>query len=129
MSFPVTSLYAALLALLVVFLALRVVAVRRHAKVGLGIGSGGGLEQRVRVHGNAVENIPIALILLLLLELGGLGALWLHLLGASLLTARLLHAWGLSTRRGTSFGRFTGTLGTWLVIIAMAMTLLMRGIL
>jgi uncharacterized protein len=126
MMLPVTSLYAGLLALLIVFLALRVVAVRWHAKVGLGIGEGGGLEQRVRVHANAIENIPIALMLLLLLELGGLGGPWLHAFGVTLLVARILHAWGLSRRRGTSFGRFAGTLATWLTIIVMAVTLLVR---
>ncbi|HRQ64719.1 MAG TPA: MAPEG family protein [Xanthomonadaceae bacterium] len=128
MSFPVTSLYAGLLALLIVFLALRVVVVRRHVKVGLGVGEGGGLEQRVRVHANAIENIPIALILLLLLELGGLGSPWLHAFGATLVVARILHAWGLSQHRGVSFGRFVGTLATWLAIIAMAGILLVRGV-
>jgi uncharacterized membrane protein YecN with MAPEG domain len=129
MPLPVTALYAALLAILVVVLALRVVAVRRHARVGLGTGEvGGGLEQRVRVHANAVENIPIALILLALLELGGLGSPWLHGLGATLLVARVLHAWGLSRHRGTSFGRFAGTLLTWIAILGMAILLLVRSL-
>lgn len=126
MSLPVTSIYAALLALLVIFLAMRVVGVRFHAKVGLGTGQGGGLEQRVRVHGNAIENVPIALILLMLLEVGGLGAGWLHGIGATLLVSRILHAWGLSRSRGTSFGRFAGTLGTWLLVAGMAVLLLVR---
>jgi uncharacterized protein len=128
MSVAVTSIYAALTAVLVIVLALRVVAVRRHAKVGLGVGDGGGLEQRVRAHGNAIENIPIALILLLLLELGGLAVVWLHAFGATLLISRVLHAWGLSQSRGTSFGRFAGTLVTWLVILAMAAVLLVRAL-
>ena len=38
-----------------------------------------------------------------------------------LLLGRLLHAFGLSRSGGYSFGRFTGTVLTWLVFLAMAL--------
>lgn len=47
-----------------------------------------------------------------------------HLAGATLIVGRLLHAWGLSHTSGTSFGRFTGTVLTWLVLLVGALGLL-----
>lgn len=122
----ITSIYAALAALLVILLALLVVAQRRRSAVALGDGGDRLLQQRMRVHANAVENLPLALLLLLLLELGGADPRLLHGLGGALIVARVLHAWGLSRRPGTSFGRFYGTLATWLLMIAMAVLLLWR---
>ena len=122
----ITSIYAAVGALLVIALALRVVLRRRRLSVGLGDGGDSNLQQCIRVHANAIENLPLALLLLLLLELRGLPAMWLHGLGAGLIVTRLLHAWGFSRRKGVSFGRFAGTLGNWLLVIAMAAMLLVH---
>lgn len=122
----ITSIYAALGALLVVALALRVVLRRRKLAVGLGDGGDRDLEQCIRVHANAIENLPLALLLLLLLELRGIPAPWLHGLGGALMAARVLHAWGFSRRKGVSLGRFLGTLTTWLVVITMAAMLLVH---
>ena len=122
----ITAFYAALHALLLLALAARIVRYRLTARIGLGVAGDRALEQRMRVHGNAVEYVPIALILLLLLELSALPVLWLHVFGGGLLLARVLHAIGLSRHSGMSFGRFQGTLWTWAAIIAMSFTLLAR---
>ena len=122
----VTSIYAALATLLVITLALLVVDQRRRSRIGLGDGGDRQLQQRMRVHANAVENLPLALLLLLLLELGGTAPALLHGFGGALIGARVLHAWGFLRRSGTSFGRFVGTLATWLLMIAMASLLLWR---
>ena len=122
----VTSIYAALATLLVILLALLVVDQRRRSRIGLGDGGDRHLQQRMRVHANAIENLPLALLLLLLLELTGSAPALLHGLGAALLVARVLHAWGFLHTSGTSFGRFVGTLATWLLMIAMAVLLLVR---
>lgn len=108
----IAGLYAALAALLVVFLGYRVAAVRLARRIALGAGNDRTLEQRMRVHGNAVEYLPLALLQLALLELTGHAGWIVHLCGAVLIVSRLLHAWGLSRHYGTSFGRFTGILGT-----------------
>jgi hypothetical protein len=116
----ITLLYAGLCTLLVMFLALRVVQWRLRHRIGIGDGGNDELHRRVRVHANAVENLPLALILLAGLELNGLPDPIVHGLGASLLVARLAHAWGLGRSSGTSPGRFFGTLVTWLLMIVMA---------
>lgn len=116
----ITLLYAGLCTLLVMVLALRVVRWRFRHKIGIGDGGDNELMRRVRVHANAVENLPLALILLGGLELNGYPDPIIHGLGATLLFARLAHAWGLSRSSGTSPGRFFGTLVTWLLMIVMA---------
>lgn len=117
----VTALYAGLCALLVIVLAWRVVQFRQREKVGLGVGSSREGEIRVRAHANAMEYIPLALVLLLIAELNGLAAFWLYLLGGVFLLARLLHAFGLTEGAGQyHFGRFWGTALSWLVILLLA---------
>lgn len=92
-----SSVYAAFLALLIVWLSLRVIKVRRAKKVGLGDGGDPDLQAAIRAQGNAAEYIPVSLILLVLLELNGANAALIHSAGIALLTGRLLHARGLLT--------------------------------
>ncbi|MGB8634021.1 MAG: MAPEG family protein [Rhodanobacteraceae bacterium] len=120
----VTGFYVALLALLSLFLALRVVMRRKHARVGLGHGGDEELSRRQRAHANMLEYVPLALLLLLVLELDHTVPWLLHVFGITLVVARVLHAWGLSHSSGTSFGRLFGTLFTWLVMLAMIAVLL-----
>ncbi|WP_227718229.1 MAPEG family protein [Microbulbifer sp. Q7] len=121
MSLQVTALYAGLCALLVIALAFKVVAFRRGKKVGLGTGGDKEGQIVVRTHANAIEYIPLALILMLIAEINGLSHLWLHCLGGALVLGRLLHAIGLIAGRGGYHpGRFIGTSLTWLVIIILA---------
>jgi len=117
----VTALYAGLCAILVIALAFRVAQFRRAKKVGLGSGDDRGNQVRVRAHANAIEYIPIALILMLLAELNGLSAFWLHIFGGVFVIARLAHAVGLTAGRGGYHpGRFWGIVLSWLVILALA---------
>ena len=60
----ITLLYAGLCTLLVVFLAVRVAMWRFRHKIGIGDGGDRELLKRVRAHANAIENMPLALILL-----------------------------------------------------------------
>lgn len=120
----ITAIYAALAALLVLVLAARVVIARNARKVGFGDGGDRDLARRIRAHANALENLPLALLLLLLLELNQTQPVLLHGLGIVLIVARIAHAIGLSRSSGHSVGRFGGTGLTWLVMLAMALLLL-----
>lgn len=90
----ITPIYAAVLSLLIVWLSLNVVKLRRSGRVVLGDGGNPDLQVAIRAQGNATEYIPISLILLLLLELSKGNALMLHIGGIAL---RSLHAYGLTT--------------------------------
>lgn len=120
----ITGLYAALGALLMFALAARVMRLRHKHRVGLGSGGEDSLSLAIRAHANAVEYLPIALLLLLILELDQTRAWLLHVFGIVLIVGRILHAIGLSSSAGTSFGRFVGTGLTMLVILVMALLLL-----
>ena len=91
-----TALYAALLALLYAALSLRVVRLRVVLRQPLGDGGHAGLQRAVRVHGHFAEYVPLALLLLLLLELARLPALVLHGYGLLLLASRVAHAIGMA---------------------------------
>ncbi len=124
MAAPVTALYAALSGVLLIVLAALVVRARWATRTALGTGADPRMERAVRVHANFVEYVPLALLLLLLGELNGVPTGVLHVAGIVLLASRALHAWGLSRHSARSFGRFWGTLGTWITIVALAAALL-----
>jgi uncharacterized membrane protein YecN with MAPEG domain len=118
MATPITALWTGMLGLLMLVLAMRVVRTRVTENVIFGDGGNTVMLQRIRVHANFIEYVPMGVVLMLVLELNGAGATVLHSLGATLFVARLLHAFGLSTSTGTTPGRFVGTILTWLVLIA-----------
>lgn len=119
----ITGLYGALLALLVLVLAARVALYRKNHKVGIGGHDNPDLQVLVRAHANAIENIPIALLLLLFAELNGVAAVYLHVAGSVLLLARIAHAHGFVKTRGKySVGRFYGTVANWLLVVVLAVT-------
>ncbi len=121
MSLTITAIYASLAGLLLLVLSFRVVRSRRKLSVGLGDGGQESLLRAQRAQANFTEYVPIALILLGVAESQVLTGWLLHTAGAVLLLARLLHAWGLSQSSGRSFGRYWGTLLTWMVILALSL--------
>jgi len=94
----ITALYASLSALLIVRLSLSVIKLRRKNRVSVGDGGNEALQLAIRAHSNAVEYIPIALMLLLMLELNGAPKLLVHILGITLLIGRVVHAMGLPAK-------------------------------
>ncbi len=124
----ITPIYAAVLALLVVGLTLRVVRLRWKFKVGIGTGDERDLAKAIRAHGNATETIPLALLLMLLVELGQVPAVALHSAGIALVIGRFAHAFGLSQHAGTSPGRMAGMLLTLLVVLFLTGILIGRAV-
>ena len=109
---------------MIVIFAVRVSLRRRAIKVGIGNGGDAVLAQRIRVHANAAEYLPLALILLLILELNQTQPILLHVFGCVLIIGRILHAWGLSSSPGLTPGRAIGMALTWLTIAVMALLLI-----
>lgn len=119
-SLPVTSLYTAIAALLLVGLAVRTAMMRRRLRVGVGDGDQPELARAIRVHSNAAEHIPIGMLLLALLELQGAYPIGLHGLALVFLVGRVLHARGLSRSPGPTMQRVWGISLNWLALIGMA---------
>jgi uncharacterized membrane protein YecN with MAPEG domain len=122
---PITALYAALLALLFLALSVLVIRQRLEAKVALGLGKAEGLLRASRAHGNFAEYVPILLVLLLLLELGGSRPWLLHALGAAILLGRVLHASGISRSPERLVLRQAGMLLTFVPLAVAALALLL----
>jgi uncharacterized protein len=90
-----TSIYAGLCGLLMAWLALQAIKVRRANKVRLGDGGNFELQSAIRAHGNFAEYMPIVLIMLFLLEFNGAPVLVIHVIGIAFLVGRWKHAQGL----------------------------------
>ena len=58
----ITSLYTALLALILIFLSIKIIQNRRSAKISLGENGDDFLHRKIRAHGNFIEYTPIFLI-------------------------------------------------------------------
>jgi len=123
----VTPLYAGLLALWFVALALRVIHQRRRAGVSLGDGGDASLQRAIRGHANFAEYVPLALIMMAMLELSRTSIYVLHALGATLLVARLLHGYALSFTAHFRFGRVWGAALTFAVLAIEAILCLYQG--
>lgn len=123
---PVTSLYAALLALVLLALSARVIAIRRAQRISVGAGGDKTLEIRMRSHANFCEYVPFILLLLAMLELGGLPAQGLHGLGGALVVARVAHPFGMEGA-GLIF-RMVGMLLTFAVLIIATLALLAQAL-
>lgn len=117
MALVVTPLYGGLLALWYLALSYRVVQQRGH---GVSLGDGGDAEllRRIRGHGNFAEYVPLILLLTAFVEAGGAAPWLVHALGATLLAARLLHGVSLSFTAQWKFGRYWGTLLTFVLLLA-----------
>jgi hypothetical protein len=91
MMLPITGCYAAALTALYLLLTARVIIYRRTRNVSLGDANDPVLAARIRAHGNLAEYAPLGLILILIAEMQGTPAIWLHVAGGLLLTGRLMH--------------------------------------
>ncbi len=112
MQFPITSLYAVPLAMLLVGLSVTVSTKRGHFNVALGDGGVPQLAEWIRRHANLAENVPFALFLLALAEAAGAGSGWLHATGLILLVSRVIHPFGITTTRPNHPLRVAGGVGT-----------------
>lgn len=121
----VTAIYAALLALLVVWLSLRVIKLRQVKNIGLGDAGDSELQAAIRAQANATEYIPISMILLFLLEMSGGHAALLHVGGVAVVAGRALHARGLLADAFRA--RVLGMQLTLLAIIGLALACLAYG--
>jgi uncharacterized membrane protein YecN with MAPEG domain len=120
----ITGIYVALATLLVLVLSTRVVVRRLSQRIGLGDGEDRELRKRIRAQANAIEYLPLALLLLGSLEWNQTQPAILHACGIVLIVARVLHGFGLSRSGGMSAGRLTGTGLTWTVMLVMAVLLI-----
>lgn len=123
-SVPITAVFTALLALMLVAVSIRVTVLRARKKISFFEGGDEQLGRAVRVQGNFIEYVPVAIALMALMESMGTGPGYIYAYGAVLLAARFLHAWGLYA--GVFNARVAGTSATWLLLVVGALAVLVR---
>jgi uncharacterized protein len=114
----ITLIIAAALGVLTLWLGIRVMRLRVRTNVSTGHGDNPLLEARCRAHGNLTEYAPIALILMLLVELRVGASPWLWVIGAALVIGRVIHPFGLERPAPNAY-RVGGMALTWSAIAAL----------
>ena len=74
----------------------------------------------MRLHGNASEYVPLAIVLMVAYEINGGPHIALHVIGIALVAGRLLHASGMWRTPKPNLVRASGQMLTWLAIMALA---------
>jgi uncharacterized protein len=95
LSLPITSLIAGIFALMMVPLSLQISMRRTKVGVAHGDADDRDLRRKIRAHGNFIEYVPTALIVLGLVELTGTSSSFVWLLGGLFTLGRVLHAIGM----------------------------------
>jgi uncharacterized protein len=122
----ITALYAAPLALMMTALSVHVTMLRAKTKISLLDGGNHQLTERIRRHGNFVENVPMVLLLMLIAEMLGASGSWLHAVGGILSAGRLIHMFGISYDKADAMPRIIGGGMTTLATLLAAGNILAR---
>jgi uncharacterized protein len=113
----IAPVYAGLLGLMLVCLSWRIMRMRAKLEVMAGDGGEKDLNVAVRIQGNFIEYVPMALLLILITEAEGYPAAAIHGLCLSLVLARLAHIHGMMQKSAAGKGRRLGAMLTFMVII------------
>lgn len=91
-SFAIVGLYAGLCALILLWLSYKTIALRGKYKTSIGDGGNDHLYRIMRGHSNAVENMIIVLIMMIIMAALGTPYYILHGFGIALTISRAMHA-------------------------------------
>lgn len=118
MILPITLTIAGAAALVNIWLGIRVGRVRTAEKISIGDGGNPRLAARMRAHANFAEYTPFVLILIAAIELARGTSLWLWIVGAGFILARIAHAFGMD---GLGKARMVGTLVTLATLLGLGL--------
>ncbi|ALR94284.1 MAPEG family protein [Vibrio alginolyticus] len=113
----ITALYANILAILIIWLAVQVIKQRRLNQIAYADGGVEALQIARSAQSNATEYIPITLILMALLEFNSAYPTWIHLTGIIFVIGRVIHAKGILKKDLKK--RIRGMQVTFLVILSL----------
>lgn len=127
MQLPTTALYAGLLGLMHLGLAMRVGTPRTTTSLTLGRAATPLTPEAERL-ASFVAWVPLSLLLLALSEAGGFAVPAIHAAGASLVLARILHAAGIRADGTSTQATFVGATLNSLVVFGLSLGLLAMGV-
>ncbi|MFA0567648.1 MAG: MAPEG family protein [Vibrio gallaecicus] len=113
----VTALYASLLTVLMIWLAFEVIKQRKLNQIAHADGGIESLQIARSAQSNAMDYIPITVILMGLLEMNGANVWFIHTTGLVFIIGRIIHAKGILGRSLT--GRKQGMIMTLLSMVSL----------
>jgi uncharacterized membrane protein YecN with MAPEG domain len=122
----ITALYAGILGLIALYLGSIPGRMRGRLKISVGDGGYPDMVLAMRRHANFVEWVPLAIILIGLLEINGAPAMAVHGFGAALVAFRICHAVGLQKDTMNVPTRMIGAGGTGLLVGAASIWLIVK---
>ena len=125
----ITSLYASLIAIILIILSIRVIAARGNPAFKfftLKSDDKFTLERVIRGHSNLIEYAPIFLILLYFFEITKSNSFYVHVYGFAFLIGRLMHGYCFAFTKKNMFLRVGGTVLTLGCILIVAIRLLVN---
>ena len=122
------ALYAGLNALVLVGLSVQTGRVRARTRISIGDGGHPRLIRVMRGHANAIETIPVVLLLLALIAWLGAPAWVLHLLGVALTVGRVFHGLHFAAADAPGWQRAAGAGLSALVMIVAALWAIFAGL-
>jgi uncharacterized membrane protein YecN with MAPEG domain len=93
------AIYVSVYALIIVWLSIKVIKNRLCYKVSVGDGGVEALQIAMGAQSNAVEYLPISVLLLLALELNGANVWLIHFFGITMVAGRYFHYKGMLGKR------------------------------
>ena len=123
---PVSALLAGVFAGMLVMLSGPVSFRRIATKTSLGEGTDPLLQRLIRTQGNFTEFVPLGLMALFFVEIGGAGGRQAWIIGGLLLAGRLFHA--ISMMIGFKIGRSVGMILTYASLVTSAVVLIGRAL-
>jgi len=112
----ITPIYISILGLIFLVFTMRAILYRRNNRILIGSGGDAEMMRLMRGQGNFIETVPMALFLLVTMEVLGASDLWLHFLGFGLILARVAHYLGLTGKAPLAIRAF-GMVVTLLIIL------------
>lgn len=105
----ITAISAAILGVLNVMLALKVVGIRRTEKISVGDGGNEALLRAMRAQANLLEYAPLALILLGCAEINGAPRLLIGVVAIAFVAGRIMHPAGIRDKTSPFKARVLAT--------------------
>ncbi len=121
-----TICFAAAAVLVNFWLGMRIGKLRHSEKVSVGDGGKESIIRRMRAQANFVEQTPLTVILVGLVELAGKGGQWLAPACAVFIIGRIAHAYGMDDtfKPGRAIGMLTAMLFQLVLIVVAVMAVL-----
>lgn len=127
-AFSTVGIYAALNVFILLWLATETGRLRSRYKVSIGDGGVAHLIRILRGHANAVENMPMMMVLMIVAAAIGTPVFVLHLLGVVFTLGRVIHAWHFIQESGARWQRSVGYGLSFLALVLAALGVLGHGI-